>query len=192
VKKGPLVWQQPKIEHQKHFMLRLLQTPIKLIIVCMRAKYPMQQSVVKGKKEWVRSELLVPKQSEDILYELFVHGWIDEQHRFRATKYTRPDLASVIPDGQPITIATGAALASWSKAASVPSAELVPSIDGSEALQTVLERIGAARSVEELVATGTWSKGFTFDAPGKTRVNEAYRVRRLALKGEQVKPGEAG
>src|SRR6266436_5050914 len=31
--KGVLVWQQPKINHQRHFMLRLMQTPIPLVIV---------------------------------------------------------------------------------------------------------------------------------------------------------------
>jgi hypothetical protein len=41
--KGVLVWQQPKIKHQRHFMLRLMQTPIPLVIVCMRAKYPMEK-----------------------------------------------------------------------------------------------------------------------------------------------------
>jgi hypothetical protein len=36
--KGVLVWQQPKMDHQRHFMLRLMQTPIPLVIVCMRRK----------------------------------------------------------------------------------------------------------------------------------------------------------
>src|ERR1035437_10021751 len=53
--KGVLVWQKPKIDHQRHFMLRLMQTPIPLVIVCMRAKYPMEQ--VAG-KDWVRSKTL--------------------------------------------------------------------------------------------------------------------------------------
>jgi hypothetical protein len=43
-KKGVLVWQQPKILHQREFMGRLLQTPIPLVIVCMRAKYPMKEA----------------------------------------------------------------------------------------------------------------------------------------------------
>src|SRR6184192_750351 len=67
-KKGPLVWQRPKIDHGREFMLRLLQTPIPLIIVCMRAKYPMMETVKDGRKDWVRSTQLEPKQSEDILY----------------------------------------------------------------------------------------------------------------------------
>src|SRR5262245_14191323 len=79
-KKGVLVWQQPKIDHQRHFMLRLMQTPIPLVVVCMRAKYPMVEKIVDGKKEWARSGELEPKQSEDILSEMFIHGWIDEAH----------------------------------------------------------------------------------------------------------------
>jgi hypothetical protein len=62
-KKGVLVWQQPKILHAREFMLRLLQTPIPLVIVCMRAKYPMEEKIVNGKKDWVRSDKLAPKQA---------------------------------------------------------------------------------------------------------------------------------
>lgn len=113
-KKGPLVWQAPKIDHQRHFTGRLLQTPIKLVIVCMRAKYPMHEDQKNGKKEWVRSTVLEPKQSEDILFEMFVHGWIGrEDHAFHGTKYTRPELANIIRSGEPISVATGEALAKW-------------------------------------------------------------------------------
>jgi hypothetical protein len=110
-KKGVLVWQQPKIEHSRNFMLRLMQTPIPLVIVCMRAKYPMQQ--VKG--EWARSTVLEPKQADDILFEMFVHGWIDQDHKLHVTKYTIPDVAAVIPDGKAITLETGKNLAQWTK-----------------------------------------------------------------------------
>lgn len=101
-KKGPIVWQQPKMQHQR-FVLRLLQTPIDLVIVCMRAKYPMEQ---KG-KDWQRSGTLSPKQSEDILFELFIHGWIDDQHRFHGTKYTTEVWKDALRDGDVITTATG-------------------------------------------------------------------------------------
>lgn len=126
-KKGVVVWQQPKMEHQRHFMLRLLATPIPLVIVCMRAKYPMEETRIDGKKEWVRSTTLDPKQADDILFEMFVHGWIDRDHRFHGTKYTRPDLRDVLVDGAPISIETGERLAAWSKgqapAASAPPAD---------------------------------------------------------------------
>jgi hypothetical protein len=112
-KKGPLVWQMPKMDHQRHFMLRLLATPIPLVIVCMRAKYPMEEVVKNGRKEWARSDRLHPKQSEDILFEMFVHGWIDEQHNFHGTKYTLDSLREAIRDGEPISIETGARLAEW-------------------------------------------------------------------------------
>ena len=112
-KKGVLVWQQPKMEHQRHFMGRLISTPIPLVIVCMRAKYPMQEDKVK--REWVRSDRLEPKQSEDILFEMFAHGWIDREHKFRGTKYTRPDWRGILKDGEPITLETGQRLAEWSR-----------------------------------------------------------------------------
>jgi hypothetical protein len=114
-KKGPLVWQKPKLDHARQFMLRLLQTPIPLVIVCMRAKYPMIQTLIEGKKTWVRSEMLEPTQSADILFEMFVHGWIDREHRLHVTKLTRPDLARVFREGEPITLETGKALAAWSQ-----------------------------------------------------------------------------
>lgn len=114
--KGVLVWQRPKMDHSRHFMLRLMQTPIPLVIVCMRAKYPMQQVTnKKGEKEWVRSEVLEPDQASDILFEMFVHAWIDQEHRLRITKLTRPDLATVFLDKQPITLDTGRRLAAWAK-----------------------------------------------------------------------------
>lgn len=110
-KKGVLVWQQPKIEHQRHFMLRLMQTPIPLVIVCMRAKYPMEQKP----QGWVRSTKLDPKQADDILFEMFVHGWIDAEHKFRPTKYTLPELAGAIRPDEPISIESGRALAEWAR-----------------------------------------------------------------------------
>lgn len=111
-KKGVLVWQQPKINHQRHFMLRLMQTPIPLVIVCMRAKYPMEQ--VKG-SEWARSKTLEPKQADDILFEMFVHGWIDQEHKLHVTKYTLDEMADVIRDNEPISIKTGQRLAEWAR-----------------------------------------------------------------------------
>lgn len=129
-KKGPLVWQRPKMTHQKEFVLRLMTTPIPLVIVNMRAKYPMQQikeSHVAAWKaaggqgqppkvgEWARSEHLEPKQSEDVLFEMFAHGWLDEEHKLHVTKYPRaiPAFRDIIRDGQPIDIDTGRRLAHW-------------------------------------------------------------------------------
>lgn len=122
-KKGVLVWQQPKIDHQRHFMLRLMQTPIPLVIVCMRAKYPMVQ---KG-NAWARSDKLEPKQADDILFEMFVHGWIDETHNLHVTKYTLPELAEIIHDGKPVSIDTGRALAQWARGDVTPRTGPSPS-----------------------------------------------------------------
>lgn len=129
-KKGPLVWQRPKMTHQKEFVLRLMTTPIPLVIVNMRAKYPMQQikeSHVAAWKaaggqgqqpkvgEWARSEHLEPKQSEDVLFEMFAHGWLDEEHRLHVTKYPRaiPAFRDIIRDGEPVSVETGKRLAVW-------------------------------------------------------------------------------
>jgi hypothetical protein len=127
-KKGPLVWQQPKIDHKRQFMLRLMQTPIPLVIVCMRAKYPMYQVKPEHVKEWeaagkpgtppkpgewARSWKLEPIQADDILYEMFVHGWIDHAHRFHVTKYTVDELRDVFVEGEPISTETGKRLILW-------------------------------------------------------------------------------
>jgi hypothetical protein len=101
------------MEHAREFMLRLTQTPIPLVIVCMRAKYPMEEKVKDGKKDWVRSDKLSPKQSDDILSEMFVHGWIDQEHRFHGTKYTLDVLRPIFVDGEPISVGTGKRLAEW-------------------------------------------------------------------------------
>lgn len=116
-KKGPIVWQQPKLLHAREFMLRLTQTPIPLVIVCMRAKYPMKEvPKAGGGKDWIRSTELEPKQSDDILFEMFVHGWIDREHRLHVTKYTLDGaMRKVFIDGEPVTIGTGERLAAWAK-----------------------------------------------------------------------------
>lgn len=115
-KKGQLVWQKPKIDHQRHFMLRFMQTNIPLVILCMRAKYPMVQGTDEnGKKGWTRSPILEPKQSDDILYEMFVHGWIDAAHKFHRTKSTAKALEPVFLDNETITLETGRKLAAWAR-----------------------------------------------------------------------------
>lgn len=116
-KKGLLVWQKPKISHQRDFMLRFMQTPIPLVILCMRAKYPM---IVKKRPDGsneppVRSEVLEPKQSDDILSEMFMCGWIDLDHRFHVRKSTSRTLETVFPDGKAITVETGRQLAVWAE-----------------------------------------------------------------------------
>jgi hypothetical protein len=117
-KKGVLVWQKPKMDHSKHFMLRFAQSPIPLVIICMRAKYPMKELPKEGGgKEWVRVGELEPKQSDDILFEMFVHGWIDRTHKFNRTKCTSKGLEPVFATGQPITLDVGRALAAWASGA---------------------------------------------------------------------------
>lgn len=148
-KKGPLVWQAPKIQHQREFMLRLMQTPIPLVIACLRAKYPMIEVVKGDKKEWIRSDTLAPKQSEDFLFEMFVHGWIDKAHCFHGTKHTIEKLKGVFVDGQRIDVETGARLAQWAAGRLVvetPEKALeklrAASLQGSAALKTAWETAG--------------------------------------------------
>lgn len=128
-KKGPIVWQQPKLEHQRQFMLRFMQCSVPLVILNMRAKYPMEEKIVQGEKKWVRSEKLDPKQADDILFEMFVHGWVGPDHKFNLTKCTAKSLEPVFQTGKMITLDTGRALAAWAaggKAAPVLSSSTIP------------------------------------------------------------------
>ncbi len=124
--KGVLIWQRPKLAHARHFMLKLMQTPIPLVILNMRAKYPMEEKQKPGGgKEWVRSTILEPKQSDDILYEMFVHGWIDRAHNFHLNRATSKSLAPVFSGDKPLTLETGRALAAWAKGGA-PAAKAEP------------------------------------------------------------------
>lgn len=141
-KKGVLVWQQPKMDHQRDFVLPLLQTPISLVIVCMRAKYPMKEILKDGRKEWSRSEALEPKQSEDILFEMMVHGWIDAQHKLHVTKYTTDDFRKIFIDSQPITIETGQRLAAWAAGGHKQQAQPESDEPSPEEVKETLEKMG--------------------------------------------------
>lgn len=123
-KKGLLQWQRPKMDHTTYFMLKFMQSPVPLVILCMRSKYPMVEvwNEKKGKKEPVRSDVLEPVQSEDILSEMFLHGWIDKDHNFHIGKITNKGLAEVFLEGKPINGGTGARLAAWMAGRRDPSA----------------------------------------------------------------------
>lgn len=189
-KKSMLVWQVPKIDHQRYFIGRLLQTPIKIVIVCMRAKYPMVEGVNdKGKKDFVRSTVLEPKQSEDILFEMFVHGWIDHAHNFHGTKYTRPELANIIRSDAPISIATGEALARWASGDAPPAAAptkesqtAAAATEYSVELRAGLKLISDAETIVELETAG--KKLIDLPEDEKKIAKAAYRDRHVLLKGK--------
>ncbi len=144
---GVIVWQKPKISHQRDFIGRLMQTPISLVIICMRAKYPMKQGKdSKGKTTWVRAEVVEPKQADDFLFEMFVHGWIDDEHRFRGTKYTRPDLREIIRDNEKISIETGERLAHWTHGAEKHGITEAAPADNSDAIMEEAASVAARGS----------------------------------------------
>jgi hypothetical protein len=193
--KGVLVWQQAKINHQRHFMLRLMQTPIPLVIVCMRAKYPMEQ---KG-RDWVRSTVLEPKQANDILFEMMVHGWIDQEHRFHGTKYTLPELSKIMLDNERITIETGQRLAAWAKGtspatlASAPSEAPSPTPretaaeDESERIINLDKALAAAAEEGEMALRDVW-KGFSKSDREvlKAALDRRHKPRALQVDAERL------
>lgn len=161
--KGPLIWQQPKIQHQQHFMLKFMQTPIPLVILCMRAKYPMRQVTGRdGRKVWERSDRLHPKQSEDILFEMFVHGWIGQQdHKFHMTRCSSRSLEPVFKDERPLSVETGKQLAEWAAGRGTPTAETQAATNGraetddAEALAIAKEKAGLGKAA----FTKWWNNG---------------------------------
>lgn len=178
-KKGVIVWQQPKMLHQREFMLRLMQTSIPLVIVCMRAKYPMKEVVKDGRKEWIRSEILEPKQSEDILFELMVHGWIDKAHNLHVTKWTKDSFKTVFLDGKPITTDTGKRLAEWAKGSA-------PAIDhalSNEIMHEYLAKVAGCQTSDELK---TLKEIYTADT-SKDQMTKEDRDKLLRLWGERSK-----
>lgn len=190
-KKGQDVWRVPKIDHQRHFMLKLMQTPIPLVIVCMRAKYPMIEvyNEEKRKKEWQRSAELEPIQSEDVLFEMFVHGHFDDAHRFQGTKYTKPELADVLRTGEPFTNATGAALARWASGAPATPPP---------ALSDVVASFQAAQTVKDLQAAGAVAQRLSDADKAAAMVAYKEQLERIkaataaAPKNEEPEPGSNG
>lgn len=180
--KSMQVWTQAKIDHQRHFIGRLLQTPIPLVVLCMRAKVPMEEYLdEKGKKQMRRSDMLVPKQDGDILFEMFVHGHFDDEHKFRGTKYTKPDLANVLRTGEVITNATGEALARWSQAKQEPVHVHVP-----VTLIEILERISGVTDKAALGIIGLAARGLPDD--DKATAGAAYRAKMEELIGAKAPP----
>ncbi|MEN6375491.1 MAG: hypothetical protein ABFD75_12055 [Smithella sp.] len=171
-KKGPLVWQQPKMDHQREFMLRLMQTPIPLVIVCMRAKYPMKEVVTNGKKEWTRSTELDPKQSEDILFEMMVHAWIDKNHILHPTKYTKDDLKSIFVEGKMITLQTGQKLAEWSKGIVKPTTPLKPEVPAQANVANQAEEIkqNPQGNGDVLAIRKEYDKGMAIKCPANNKL----------------------
>lgn len=142
-KKGLQVWQKPKIDHQMYFLNRLLQTPIPLVILNMRAKYPMVEGKDdRGRNVPVRSKILEPIQSEDILYELFVHGWIDREHKFHVGNSPSKSLREVFPDGEPITAETGRKLRAWMEGRGKPKATGIRLFGADGEVISTHERLG--------------------------------------------------
>lgn len=157
-KSGVLAWQKPKLDHMQKFIIPMLQTPIPLVIVCMRARYPMreQNKPNGGGKEWVRSDDLVPKQADDILHELFLHGWIDKEHILHVTRYTRDDLRKVVVDREKITLETGERLRKWAAGMSTTTETAVDTRGGR--LQLLNAR-GEQITPGGYANAGTWLDG---------------------------------
>lgn len=105
-------WRTPKFEHAK-FVQRLLRAKIPMI-VCLRAKFKNRQTKdERGKTQIVKDETLSPIAAEDFLFESTVNGFITSDHAFHLLKISHPTLGACFPNGKPIEIKHGEALARW-------------------------------------------------------------------------------
>jgi hypothetical protein len=117
-KPGLHCWREPKMAHAK-MMIRLLQSPLP-IIVCMRAKHKSRQTKNEaGKTVIVRDDFTTPIQADDFIYEMMAHAEILQDHSIRLTKCSHPALRDCFPTTGPITIAHGEAIARWCAAPGV-------------------------------------------------------------------------
>lgn len=156
--KGQIVWTKPKLEHSRFFVLRLAQSSIPLVIVCLRAKFPLVEFIdEKGKKNMKRAEEPSPKQSEDFIYEMLIHGWLDKEHCFRVTKYPDaiPALRGVIRNMEPISLDSGKRLAEWAsgETGAVTEPTYISSEDLREIESTVEQKGIKGRFSAKLVAS---------------------------------------
>lgn len=123
-KSGLHCWKDPKLQHQK-MVLKLLQTKLKCIICCLRAKHKSRQGKDdRGKTVIIKDDHVTPIQSEDFIFEMTVHAEIYPNHTIRITKPGHPDLMKCFPeDGKGmLTLAHGKAIAQWATAGGEPAA----------------------------------------------------------------------
>lgn len=124
-------WKRPKAEHQK-FVARLLRARVP-IIINLRSKFKTRQVKEKsGKTSIVKDDFTTPIQADDFIFEMTAHAEIMQNHGIRLTKCSHPDLKPCFPDGTPVALEHGAAIAEWAK--------------GSEAKTPAHETLAAART----------------------------------------------
>ena len=168
-KPGLHIWRLPKLAHAR-FVGRLLQSPIPWI-VCMRAKHKSRQVKNGGRTEIIRDDFTTPIQADDFIFEMTVHGEIQPDHTFRATKAAHPGLAACFPAG-PITVQYGKALAEWCASAGKPKDPLAP-LKARLWKLTTPHHGGSAEALEKwLLAEGVMRLGETLSTATEQRLEE--------------------
>lgn len=177
-KPGLHCWKAPKMAHQR-FVMKLLGSRVP-IILCMRAKHKSRQvKNEKGRSEIVKDDNTTPIQADDFIFEMTAHFETlktrlptgKDHHYIRVTKCSHPKLRPCFPEDGPITIETGAAIASWARDGKAPpaAASTDPQFDAWEAAK------GAAEHGTETFKT-------FWNGPGKAH-RETLRPRIGELKG---------
>ena len=111
-KPGVHNWTKPKMEN-KRMLHKIKQSRIPWII-CLRAHYKTRQTKIKGKTQIRKDDVVTAIQDDDFVFEMTIHGWLDDEHKMNLTKCPHPDIRDCFPDG-PITVETGKAIAEWCK-----------------------------------------------------------------------------
>lgn len=104
-------WKGPKFEHAK-FIQRLMRARIPWI-VCLRAKYKTRQVKDNGRTQIVKDDYTSPIQADDFIFECLCHGEVMQDHSFRLTKHSHPELLNCFPSKGPIEVKHGRLIAEW-------------------------------------------------------------------------------
>lgn len=168
-------WKGPKQDH-KRMMLKMIGAPVHLIC-CLRAQFQAHQIEKKDYAKHginsnanttvIRDEFQTPIQDKNFIYEMTVHAELrantpTEQNRAGVPILTKcPEtLRHAFPEGQRVSVDTGAAIAAWCRGGAVETAQTASLIDrataaannGTPAYQAFWE---GATSTEKGELTGT-------------------------------------
>lgn len=185
-------WRQPKMEHAK-FMLKLLQSPLP-IIVCLRAKYKTRQTKdERGKTQIVKDDFPSPIQAEDFIFELTAHACILQDHSIKLTKCNHPSLRSCFPETGPIKIEHGEALARWCAApGAVPPSTTTAAPPANAELKALKSKlwhatVGIHKGVPAALEQHLWDEGIIADTESLAELSAERLAQVLEKVTEKLK-----
>jgi hypothetical protein len=174
------------MEHAK-FMLRLLQSPLP-IVVCLRAKFKTRQGKnEQGKTCIIKDDHTSPIQAEDFIFEMTAHAEIFPDHSINLTKCSHPTLRDCFPTKGPISTQTGELLAKWCNAPGKSATKTDPDRDAAvKELWSLTKPIHHGN--KQALQQHCWDEAFIedtktledFDAAGIRKITDKIRAKAAA------------